>query len=71
MRAYYFSAIFTLEDRIHNEHGCMIAESEEAVKKTMLTTPHILARSCLGYSLTHFSCALIDPEIAPMNREEA
>jgi len=39
MRAYYFSAIFTLGDKIHNEHGCMIAESEEAVKKTMLTTP--------------------------------
>jgi hypothetical protein len=49
----------------------MIADSEEAVKKTLLTTPHILARSCVGYALTHFSCGLIDPDIAPMNREDA
>ncbi|UQS94956.1 hypothetical protein Pam2_76 [Pseudanabaena phage Pam2] len=71
MKAYYFSAIFRLEDKIYNEHGCRVAKSEEDVKVWLLCQPDILARSCLGYSLTHFSCALIDPEIAPMNREEA
>lgn len=70
MRAYCFSAIFTLGDKIHNEYGCMIAKSEEAVKKTMLTTPHILARQCVGYALNSFSCGLIDSEIAPINRED-
>jgi hypothetical protein len=69
MKAYHFSAIFQLDGKAYNEHGCMIADSEESVKKTLLTTPHILARSCVGYALTHFSCGLIDPAIAPMNKE--
>jgi fatty-acid desaturase len=71
MKAYHFSAIFILGAKFHNAHGCRVADSEQGIKTWLFSQPDIIARSCVGYALTHFSCGLIDPEIAPMNREDA
>ena len=78
MKAYMYFGILVKETpqgrRIEGRYGAVKAEfklTEDEVKKIAITAPRVFPLICDGYTIEAFTSELIDPDIAPMNREDA
>lgn len=74
MKAYSYSAIFEKSEKNHNNvqnnYGAIICEYDVLVEQEVLKSPACIASIAKGYTLKAFAYELIDPNIAPMNRED-
>lgn len=79
MKAYICSCILTKPksdgfSNIEGRHGVVLCESftpEELIKREFMQSPNVFSLILEGFALKAFRADLLDPEIAPMNREKA